>query len=82
MAAMNEQTSTRGAAEAHCFDYLDRNTAAVACRNDNIFYFAELGMQEFEKAKPMTALRRHAGFAPDVGEVREFHGVNFDKGTR
>src|SRR5579864_7930412 len=67
MPVMNEQTSTRAAAKAYCFDYLDRNAAAVACLNDNIFYFAELGMQEFETAKLMTALLEEAGFTVERG---------------
>jgi aminobenzoyl-glutamate utilization protein B len=64
---MNEQTSPRAAAKAYCFDYLDRNAAAVACLNDSIFYFAELGMQEFETAKLMTALLEEAGFTVERG---------------
>ena len=68
---MNEQTSTRAAAKAYCFDYLDRNAAAVACLNDNIFYFAELGMQEFETAKLMTALLEEAGFTVERPEECE-----------
>jgi aminobenzoyl-glutamate utilization protein B len=55
------------AAKAYCFDYLDRNAAAIACLNDNIFYFAELGMQEFETAQLMTVLLEEAGFAVERG---------------
>ena len=54
-------------AKTHCFDYLDRNAKAIACLNDNIFYFAELGMQEFETAKLMTALLEDAGFKVERG---------------
>ena len=54
-------------AKAHCFDYLDRNAKAIACLSDNIFYFAELGMQEFETAKLMTALLEDAGFKVERG---------------
>ena len=32
------------------FDYVDRNAKAIALTGDNIFYFGELGMQEFETA--------------------------------
>ena len=38
------------------FDYVDRNARAIALLGDNIFYFGELGMQEFESAKLMTGL--------------------------
>jgi len=59
--------SNLNAAKSHCYDYLDRNAEAVACLNDNIFYFAELGMQEFETAKLMTALLEEAGFKVERG---------------
>jgi aminobenzoyl-glutamate utilization protein B len=59
--------SNLSAAKIHCYDYLDRNAEAVACLNDNIFYFAELGMQEFETAKLMTALLENAGFKVERG---------------
>ena len=60
-------TNNLSAAKAHCFDYLDRNAKAIACLNDSIFYFAELGMQEFETAKLMTALLEDAGFKVERG---------------
>jgi aminobenzoyl-glutamate utilization protein B len=59
--------NNHSAAKAHCFDYLDRNAKAIACLSDNIFYFAELGMQEFETAKLMTALLEDAGFKVERG---------------
>lgn len=64
---MNSPASNLSAAKAHCYDYLDRNAKAIACLNDNIFYFAELGMQEFETAKLMTALLEEAGFKVERG---------------
>jgi aminobenzoyl-glutamate utilization protein B len=45
------------------FDTVDRNSAAIALLCDNIFYFAELGMQEFETSGLMTKLLEQAGFA-------------------
>jgi aminobenzoyl-glutamate utilization protein B len=63
---MNDPAN-HAAAKAYCFDYLDRNAGAIACLNDNIFYFAELGMQEFETAKLMTALLEQAGFVVERG---------------
>jgi aminobenzoyl-glutamate utilization protein B len=59
--------NNHSAAKTHCFDYLDRNAKAIACLSDNIFYFAELGMQEFESAKLMTALLEDAGFKVERG---------------
>lgn len=64
---MTSPASNLNAAKSHCYDYLDRNAEAVACLNDNIFYFAELGMQEFETAKLMTALLEEAGFKVERG---------------
>ena len=42
---MTRPNNNHSAAKTHCFDYLDRNAKAIACLSDNIFYFAELGMQ-------------------------------------
>lgn len=64
---MSSPASNLSAAKAHCYDYLDRNAKAIACLNDNIFYFAELGMQEFETAKLMTTLLEEAGFKVERG---------------
>ncbi|MGH6680650.1 MAG: amidohydrolase, partial [Bradyrhizobium sp.] len=64
---MTSSASNLSAAKAHCYDYLDRNAKAIACLNDNVFYFAELGMQEFETAKLMTALLEEAGFKVERG---------------
>ena len=64
---MTRPNNNLSAAKAHCFDYLDRNAKAIACLSDNIFYFAELGMQEFETAKLMTALLEDAGFKVERG---------------
>lgn len=49
------------------FDYLDRNAQAIANLGDSIFYFGELGMQEFETAKLMTEILEHAGFQVERG---------------
>ena len=53
---MNERPDNARPEQAFCFDYLERNAKAIATLNDSIFYFAELGMQEFETAKLMSAL--------------------------
>ncbi len=49
------------------FDYVDRNARAIALTGDNIFYFGELGMQEFETAKLMTSLLEKGGFKVERG---------------
>jgi aminobenzoyl-glutamate utilization protein B len=64
---VNDQATNLSAAKTYCFDYIERNAKAIACLNDNIFYFAELGMQEFETAGLMTALLEKAGFAVERG---------------
>jgi aminobenzoyl-glutamate utilization protein B len=64
---MNERATNLHPAKAVCFDYLERNAKAIACLSDNIFYFAELGMQEFETAKLMTALLERNGFNVERG---------------
>src|SRR3712207_1266161 len=51
----------------HADQFIDRNAAAIALLNDNIFYFGELGMQEFETSKLMTGLLEHAGFRIERG---------------
>ena len=64
---MTAPASNQNAAKTHCYEYLDRNAKAIACLNDNIFYFAELGMQEFETAKLMASLLEDAGFKVERG---------------
>lgn len=43
-------------------DYLDAHAQAIALLNDNVFYFGELGNQEYETAGLMTSLLQAAGF--------------------
>jgi aminobenzoyl-glutamate utilization protein B len=64
---VTEPSHNVSAAKTYCFDYIDRNAKAIACLNDNIFYFAELGMQEFETAKLMTEQLETAGFTVERG---------------
>jgi aminobenzoyl-glutamate utilization protein B len=44
-------------------DSVERNRDAIALLCDNIFYFAELGMQEFETSGLMMELLEKAGFS-------------------
>src|SRR4051794_20942770 len=53
--------------QSFLFDTIDRNARAIALLGDNIFYFGELGMQEFETAKLMTGLLEQAGFKVERG---------------
>jgi aminobenzoyl-glutamate utilization protein B len=62
---MDQQRS--GEDKTFIYDYLDRNAEAVANLGDSIFYFGELGMQEFETAKLMTAVLERAGFQVERG---------------
>ncbi|HEY6256842.1 MAG TPA: amidohydrolase [Xanthobacteraceae bacterium] len=64
---MNERPDNAGPEKAFCFDYLDRNSGAIATLNDSIFYFAELGMQEVETARLMTELLAAGGFEVERG---------------
>ncbi|MEE8349958.1 MAG: amidohydrolase, partial [Acidobacteriota bacterium] len=46
---------------------VERNREAIALLGDNIYYFAELGMQETESSKLMTDILEDAGFAVERG---------------
>ena len=48
-------------------DFVDRNEKAIALLGDSIFYFGELGMQEFETSKLMADLLEQGGFAVERG---------------
>ena len=43
-----------GAEQRFALDCVERNARAIATLSDSIFYFGELGMQEYETAKLMT----------------------------
>jgi len=53
--------------QQHVFEHVERNAGAIAQLGDNIFYFGELGMQEFETAKLMTGLLQTGGFKVERG---------------
>jgi aminobenzoyl-glutamate utilization protein B len=48
-------------------DIVEQNSDAIARLGDNIFYFAELGMQEFETAGLMTQILEQEGFDVERG---------------
>jgi aminobenzoyl-glutamate utilization protein B len=56
-----------GKEKAYVFDVVERNSKAIALLGDNIYYFAELGMQEFETVKLMTQILEEAGFRVERG---------------
>jgi len=49
------------------FEFVERNARAVATLGDSVFYFGELGMQEYESAKLMTELLAEGGFDVERG---------------
>ena len=57
----------RGPEKQFALDYVERNRKAMALVGDHIFYFGELGMQEFETAKLMTRILEDGGFAVERG---------------
>lgn len=46
---------------------VERNSRAIALLGDNIYYFAELGMQEIETSRLMTQILEGAGFKMERG---------------
>jgi aminobenzoyl-glutamate utilization protein B len=49
------------------FDLIERNARAIALTGDNIFYFGELGNQEYESAALMSGLLEKEGFSVERG---------------
>ena len=54
-------------AKRDAFDFLDRNARELAILSDSIFYFGELGLQEYETAGLMTSLLEEGGFSVQRG---------------
>lgn len=52
-----------GKAKQFAMDTVAQNSEAIASLGDNIFYFAELGMQEVETSSLMTQILEREGFA-------------------
>ena len=51
----------------YLLDFVDRNATGLANLNDAIFYFGELGMQEYRTAELMCALLEQHGFKVERG---------------
>jgi aminobenzoyl-glutamate utilization protein B len=49
------------------FEVIERNARAIALTGDNIFYFGELGNQEYESAALMAGVLEKEGFAVERG---------------
>lgn len=56
-----------GREKAFAFDVIERNRDALALLSDSIFYFGEIGPQEFETARLMTKLLEDEGFTVTRG---------------
>jgi aminobenzoyl-glutamate utilization protein B len=66
-AASTAEKATPSKKKEFTFKVVERNSKAIALLGDNIYYFAELGMQEFETAKLMTQILEDAGFKVQRG---------------
>src|SRR5262245_40618288 len=51
----------------HAFEVVDRNAKQIAAVSDALYYYAELGMQEFESAKLLKETLEGIGFQVEVG---------------
>ena len=56
-----------GSEKAFAFETIERNREALALLSDSIFYFGEVGPQEFETAGLMTRLLEQEGFVVTRG---------------
>jgi aminobenzoyl-glutamate utilization protein B len=56
-----------GPEKTFAFDVIARNRKALATLSDSIFYFGEVGLQEYETAALMTSLLEAEGFAVERG---------------
>ena len=66
-AARTAEKATRSKEKDFVFKVVERNSKAIALLGDNIYYFAELGLQEFETAKLMTQILEDTGFKVQRG---------------
>ena len=54
------------------FEVIERNARAIALTGDNIFYFGELGNQEYESAALMSGLLEEGGILRSSAACRAF----------
>jgi hypothetical protein len=74
-AARTAEKATPGKEKEFVFKVVDRNSKAIALLGDNIYYFAELGLQEFETAKLMTQILEDAGPKAAASSQQRAHGA-------
>jgi aminobenzoyl-glutamate utilization protein B len=55
------------AAKALAYEVVERNAEQIATIGDSVYYFAELGMQEFESAKFVKQVLESIGFTVETG---------------
>ena len=61
--ALPEQDSAKTVAN----EAIDRNAEQIATISDTVYYFGELGMQEFESAKFIKGVLESIGFTVETG---------------
>jgi aminobenzoyl-glutamate utilization protein B len=54
-------------AKAAAYDAVERNAEQIAAIGDTVYYFGELGMQEFESAKFVKGVLESIGFTVETG---------------
>src|SRR2546426_10501947 len=62
--ACNAQTDER---KKLAFDLIERNAEQIALVGDRLYYYAELGMQEFESTKFLKETLEGIGFKVEIG---------------
>ena len=64
---MSEKNANAERLKREAFGFIDRNKEEVARIGDTVFYFAELGMQEFKTSEYTADALRQAGFKVETG---------------
>jgi len=64
---MSEKNTKTDQIKSDAFKYIDLNKTEIAKIGDAVFYFAELGMQEFRTSDYTADALRKAGFEVEVG---------------
>ena len=64
---MSEKNADAERLKREAFGFIDRNKEEVARIGDTVFYFAELGMQEFKTSEYTADALRQAGFKVETG---------------
>lgn len=67
LALSSSAAETSGEQKRFAFEAIDRNADQMAVIGDSLFYFGELGMQEFETAKLLKESLEGIGFKVEAG---------------